>query len=551
MPRKTIQKNLAYDTERQLYYAVFRQDGRRYTRTYRTREEAQAALEGNSCADRRLPGKDCTLGEWLTFWLEEVVARDRAESTLYAYRNMARCHVLPALGRIPLAELTPLRIQGYLYEKMNQGLSPNTVIKHYVMLTTALGMAVRLEMLERSPMDRVTPPKKKEARFSFYSPEQLQLLFSAVSGTMMELPVKLAAYLGLRRSEICGLRWENVDLEAGLLSIREVRTEVGGSVVLKSPKTRTSARRLGITGLQDLQQVLRRAWERRRSDDPKEWVVLRQDGAPPKPDQLTRDLLTVVRRQGLPKISLHGLRHSFASVANSQGVPMFDISRTTASLRNIRNTEEAVEQIRAATGVGVDVISGELEARLGYYGARTATDLQDGAMFDIGGGSAEVLEVRAGEVKKAQSLPIGSLELFNRCVDGLWPKKKELERIRSTVAAALKEARLPAHRAERVCGVGGTARAALKIANDWYEKPAGNRILTPAEVRRLTKLLLKRDHQARKQILRHCPDRVHTILPGIVLMDALTEALCEGELYISPYGVREGYLCHKLLNAGT
>ena len=155
MPRKTIQKNLAYDTERQLYYAVFRQDGRRYTRTYRTREEAQAALEGNSCADRRLPGKDCTLGEWLTFWLEEVVARDRAESTLYAYRNMARCHVLPALGRIPLAELTPLRIQGYLYEKMNQGLSPNTVIKHYVMLTTALGMAVRLEMLERSPMDRV------------------------------------------------------------------------------------------------------------------------------------------------------------------------------------------------------------------------------------------------------------------------------------------------------------------------------------------------------------------------------------------------------------
>ena len=328
MPRKTIQKNLAYDTERQLYYAVFRQDGRRYTRTYHTREEAQAALEGHSCANRRLPGKNCTLGEWLTFWLEEVVARDRAESTLYAYRNMARCHVLPALGRIPLAELTPLRIQGYLYEKMNQGLSPNTVIKHYVMLTTALGMAVRLEILERSPMDRVTPPKKKEARFSFYSPEQLQLLFSAVSGTMMELPVKLAAYLGLRRSEICGLRWENVDLEAGLLSIREVRTEVGGNVVLKSPKTRTSARRLGITGLQDLQQVLRRARERRRSDDPKEWVVLRQDGTPPKPDQLTRDLLTVVRRQGLPRISLHGLRHSFASVANSQGVPMFDISRT-------------------------------------------------------------------------------------------------------------------------------------------------------------------------------------------------------------------------------
>ncbi len=255
-------------------------------------------------------------------------------------------------------------------------------------------------------------------------------------------------------------------------------------------------------------------------------------------------------------LSPEGIQRACGAIRDFQALlRQFDLDAphvfATASLRNIRNTEEAVEQIRAATGVGVDVISGELEARLGYYGARTATDLQDGAMFDIGGGSAEVLEVRAGEVKKAQSLPIGSLELFNRCVDGLWPKKKELERIRSTVAAPLKEARLPAHRAERVCGVGGTARAALKIANDWYEKPAGNRILTPAEVRRLTKLLLKRDHQARKLILRHCPDRVHTILPGIVLMDALTEALCEGELYISPYGVREGYLCHKLLNAGT
>ena len=328
MPRKTIQKNLAYDTERRLYYAVFREDGRRYTRTYHTREEAQAALEGRPYASRRLPGKDCSLRDWLLFWLEEVVARDRAESTLYAYRNMARCHVLPALGKIPLAELTPLRIQSYLYEKMDQGLSPNTVIKHYVMLTTALGVAVRLEILERSPMDRVKPPKKQETRFSFYSPEQLQRLFAAVAGTAMELPVKLAAYLGLRRSEICGLRWKHVDLEVGLLYIQEVRTEVGGTVVMKSPKTRTSHRRLGIAGLQDLQQILYRAWERRNTDDPEEWVVMRSDGTPPKPDELTRELLQIVRRNGLPKISLHGLRHSFASVANSQGVPMFDISRT-------------------------------------------------------------------------------------------------------------------------------------------------------------------------------------------------------------------------------
>ena len=117
-------------------------------------------------------------------------------------------------------------------------------------------------------------------------------------------------------------------MDAGLLSIREARTEIGGVEILKPPKTRTSNRRLGITGLQDLRRVLLRAWERRRTNDPREWVVLRPDGTPPKPDQLTQGLLTVVRQKGLPRISLHGLRHSFASVANSQGVPMFDISRT-------------------------------------------------------------------------------------------------------------------------------------------------------------------------------------------------------------------------------
>ena len=255
-------------------------------------------------------------------------------------------------------------------------------------------------------------------------------------------------------------------------------------------------------------------------------------------------------------LSPEGIQRACGAIQDFQALlRQFDLEAphvfATASLRNIRNTEEAVEWIREATGVVVDVISGELEAKLGYYGTHLPTPLRDGAVFDIGGGSTEILEVRGGEIRKAQSLPIGSLALFNTCVDGLWPKKKELKKIRTAVASALKEAWLPEQRVEKVCGVGGTARAVLKIANAWYEKPAGNRSLTPAEVRRLTRLLLERDHQARKLILRSCPDRVHTILPGMMLMNTLTEKLCCGELYISPYGVREGYLCHKLLNAGT
>lgn len=328
MSRRIIQRAPVHNAKRKMHYAVLKKSGQRYQLTFLADNTALKAGNSTEISPTNLPDRDCTLEAWITFWLREVVKRDLAETTLYAYRNIVRCHILPALGKIRLLELTPLKIQNYLYEKMNQGLSPNTVIKHYVLLNTALRMAVRLELLERAPTERVQPPKRKEIHIDFYSPEQLQKLFSAVENTILELPVKLAAYLGLRRSEICGLRWESVDLEAGVLLIREARTEMGGVVILKSTKTRNSNRRLGIAGLADLQRVLRRAWEQRQSDDPKELVVLRPDGTPPKPDGLTQNLLRVVRKNGLPKISLHGLRHSFASVANSQGIPMFDISRT-------------------------------------------------------------------------------------------------------------------------------------------------------------------------------------------------------------------------------
>lgn len=219
----------------------------------------------------------------------------------------------------------------------------------------------------------------------------------------------------------------------------------------------------------------------------------------------------------------------------------------TASLRNIRNTEEAVAEIRQQTGIQVDVLSGDSEAELGYYGALQSLDLRDGAMFDLGGGSTELVEVREGRILRAQSLPLGSLNLFNRCVSKIWPKRKELDAMQALVDKTLSEANLPLEKAARVCGVGGTARAVLKIANNWYQRPESNRRMTPEELHQITKLLQRRDDRARQLVLEACPDRLHTILPGCLLMDAVCDALCGGELWVSRSGVREGYLCDKLL----
>ena len=223
----------------------------------------------------------------------------------------------------------------------------------------------------------------------------------------------------------------------------------------------------------------------------------------------------------------------------------------TASLRNIRNTDEAVQAIRRCTGIQVDVLSGSAEAELGYYGALLNCDLKAGAMFDIGGGSSEIMAVRDGAIQDAQSLPVGSLNLFNQCVTKIWPKKAELRDMQARIDQVLDTADLPEKRAKNACAIGGTARAVLKIANAYYGKSQENRTLTLAELETVTRVLVKRDTDARKLILRSCPDRIHTILPGILLMDTLGRSLCREQLFISKYGVREGYLCRKLLNAGT
>lgn len=332
MSRKTLQKNLSYDDQRHLYYVITYRGGRRHAQTFRRYEDAVAALYPGTAPQGAVqhkappPERTATLGQWLDWWLTEDVGPNRAASTAYGYRNIARCHLLPALGGVPLQALTALQIQVYLYQKLSEGLSPNTVARHYTMLHTALRRAAALTLLEKNPMEKVVPPEKRPQQYTFYSPEQLRILFRATEGTMLELAVKLAAYLGLRRSEIAGLRWRCVDLRAQVVLIQEVRTEVGGREVVKPPKTRRSVRRLGIGGLTDLLAVLDQAWKARRSDDPDEYVLLRPDGTPPRPDLLTNQVNQLVRRYRLPKITLHGLRHSFASIANSQNIPMHDIS---------------------------------------------------------------------------------------------------------------------------------------------------------------------------------------------------------------------------------
>lgn len=220
----------------------------------------------------------------------------------------------------------------------------------------------------------------------------------------------------------------------------------------------------------------------------------------------------------------------------------------TASLRNIQNTREAVDQVFLVTGFSVDVISGQAEAYLDYYGVITDTPLENGLLFDIGGGSTELVTMAHDGPGIIESLPIGSLTLAKAYVEKVFPKQSECEKIQARIRKELKKRklhRLPAHTA--LYGIGGTARSLLLLAQEQQELSETQRLLTTAQLKKLEKLLWKKDSAARELLLKNCPDRLHTIYPGMLILDELVElSQCE-TIYISKYGVREGYLRRELI----
>ncbi len=221
----------------------------------------------------------------------------------------------------------------------------------------------------------------------------------------------------------------------------------------------------------------------------------------------------------------------------------------TAALRNISNTEEAVSAIEEATGYPIEVISGWDEATLGYYGAKTDINTENGVLTDIGGGSTELVFFDNWKVESAQSLPIGSLSLFTKYVDELLPDKKEVKNIVEHIDAALSDTSLNNFpHCENLYGIGGTSRAAVKLANRLFTLDSANRSITGKQLSDLRKLICGGSEIARNVIIKTCPDRIHTIVPGVLILDSIAKKTGAKKLTVSRFGVREGYLCQRVLS---
>lgn len=373
-------------------YGVDRSGRRvRKYRTFDTKRDATRAFNEHKVKmdkGTQVMPSEYTFAQWLDYWYKDIILPQIEETTAYGYRGMIENYLKPQLGEIRLQKLTARDIQQYYTWLMGEKkLSPNTVIKHHNLLTNTLNAAERQEYITKNPMRAVSPPKKRQREAKFYTPEQLGILLDKAVGTRLELPVFICAYLGLRRGELCGLRWGDVDLEHKTITIENTRTQAGKKEIEKGTKTASSTRTLYLPdtlcdmlkAAKENQQACRAAYKNAYDDN--DYVVVMEDGRPFRPNYLSELFGKFLADNDLPKIVLHELRHTFASLSNQAGIPAYNIGKalghsTPATTQKIYT--HLLDQTHTQAVEGVAAIADEARRKAGKeYLLRLAKALID------------------------------------------------------------------------------------------------------------------------------------------------------------------------------
>ena len=221
----------------------------------------------------------------------------------------------------------------------------------------------------------------------------------------------------------------------------------------------------------------------------------------------------------------------------------------TASLRNISNTDDALRTIQAETGLSIDVLTGYQEATFDFIGAAHSINLDEGVLLDIGGGSTEILVYERGQIQNAVSLPFGSLSMFTNYVSRLFPTKKEKKEIEAAVMKEVGKIKfLQNKRFDTMVGIGGSIRATKNMNNTVFELPKENNVIIAEDVPKLLKQFKGDENEILRKVLKISPDRVHTLIPGMIVMNTVCEYVQCKDIIMSAFGVREGYLYQKLFS---
>lgn len=276
-----------------------------------------------------------TVGDFLERWLKDYAFTHVRPRTFTRYKTIIERHIIPALGRILLTQLTAAHVQE-CYAKWLQegrmdgkgsGLSAKTVLQHHRVLSQALSHAVKWNLLARNVAQAVEPPRPVVKALRVLDGRAVQAFLEACKGTVYFPLFHLDIYTGLRRSELLGLRWRDVNLDMACLSVvQSMHRLAGGKVVFLEPKTARGRRQvalspnpvLALRSYRETQEAMCADLGRTFSDN--DLVFCNPDGAPFHPDTVSRAFQRIARNAGFDGVRLHDLRHTHATLMLQQGV---------------------------------------------------------------------------------------------------------------------------------------------------------------------------------------------------------------------------------------
>ena len=297
------------------------------------KEKLKRAIEENVGIDYGR-AKNYTVGNWLEVWYENYAKIKMRPSTYLTYHGYIENHIKPQLGKIPLNDLTTLHLQQFYKkllaegrverieaQKQPKGLSAKTVRNIHQIISSALKLANEQRLIAHNPADGCALPKAERKEMQTLPVEQLTSFLREAKDSGVFALYYIDLTTGLRRGELLGLKWSDIDLEKGDLRVQRQIGRIDGKIIEMPLKTKNAYRTLPLSA--DAISVLK---IQKCKVGNSEWVFPSPTGGPMSPDSVLHMLHRVLKRAGLPKVRFHDLRHTFATLALQNGVDIKTVS---------------------------------------------------------------------------------------------------------------------------------------------------------------------------------------------------------------------------------